>query len=275
MVASKGNIVLIHGLWMIPKSWESWAARYTDMGYHVTTPTWSILEGMRLSDIRNNPDLLRGFGVREMFRDFRSFVERLDSPPIIIGHSFGGLMTQLLLNEGLGTAGVVIHPAQTKGVLRLPPQTVKAAWPALKNPFDVEGIVDLSFEQFCETFANGVPASQVREAYDNYYIPAPKRPLIQVAFSNFTKNAPNTVDYKNPLRAPLLFVAGSIDRLVPASVAKENCLHYKTPTKTEFKLYKGRSHFTLSQKGWEKVADDCIQWAEANKIAVTGEKISA
>lgn len=262
---SKGLIVLIHGLWMIPESWEKWAARYMDMGYHVFTPTWSVLEGARLRDVRSDPSVLRGFGVREMFRDLRTFIEKLDSPPILMGHSFGGLMVQLLLNEGLGSAGVAIHPAQTKGVYRLPPTTISAAWPALKNPFDVEGIVDLSFNQFCEVFATGVPRTEVRQAYTEYYIPAPKRPLIQVALSNLTPHAPNTVDYKNPIRAPLLFVAGTDDRLTPPSVVKENCGNYQTPTKTEFKLYQGRSHFTLSQSGWEKVADDCLRWAVANR----------
>lgn len=265
-MAKKGHIVLIHGLWMVPSSWEQWVERFTKMGYEVHTPTWTVLKGKTVEEVRKDPSMLRGFGVREMLGSFRDYIKGMNENPILMGHSFGGLMVQLLLNEGFGRSGVAIHPAQTKGVLRLPFEVIKSAWPALKNPFDLDGLYDMSFEKFCETFANGVPQNEVREAYDRYYIPAPKRALIQVGLSNFTPNAVNTVDYKNPKRPPLLFTGGDIDHLVPASVVKENYGHYHTASKTDLIMYKGRSHFTLSQGGWEKVADDCLKWAETNSI---------
>lgn len=258
---SKGNIVLIHGLWMTDLSWEHWKKFYEDKGYNVYTPTWAELEGRTIEEIRNNPDLLSGVGIEEIFNHLANEIKKIDSP-ILMGHSFGGLFVQKLLNIGIGSCGVAIDSAQTKGVLRLPLKTIKAAWPALKNPFDVNGIVDLSFDEFKYSFANGVPEEDARAGYDRYYIPSPKRPLIQVGLSNFAPHAVNKVDYHNPVRPPLLFIAGEIDRLTPPSVNKENCYRYHTNSRTDFKLYKGRSHFTVAQRGWEKVADYCLNWAK-------------
>lgn len=263
---SKGDIILIHGLWMTPLSWEKWVERYTEQGYNVITPTWPMMEGLSIEEIRKNPDMLRGVGVAEIFEHLVHVVSKLDNRPIIMGHSFGGLFTQLLLNRGFGSAGVAIHSAQTRGVLRLPPSVIKSAWPALKNPFDINGIVDLSFEEFKYAFANGVPEDEALAGYNRYYIPSPKRPLIQVALSNFNPKAVNIVDYKNPDRPPLLFIGGSIDHITPPSVNMENRRAYKTKTITEYKEFSLRSHFTVAQSGWEEVSDYALKWCLENKL---------
>lgn len=260
----KGDIFLIHGLWMTPLSWEHWKKRFEDQGFNVVTPTWKQLEGKSIEEIRSNPEILSGIGVQEIFEHLVEEVVKLDSP-IIMGHSFGGLFTQLLLNKGFGSAGVAIHSAQTKGVLRLPFTTIKAAWPALKNPFDVNGIVDLSFEEFKYSFATGMPEDEALAGYNRYYIPTPKRPLIQVAFANFNPKAVNVVDYKNPNRAPLLFIGGSTDTITPPSVNMENRRAYNTETITEYKEFSLRPHFTVAQSGWEEVADYALNWCLEHK----------
>lgn len=264
--STKGDIVLIHGLWMTPLSWEKWAAHYRAKGYNVITPTWPTMEGKSIDEIRKNPEILSGVGVEEVFEHLVHIVSALDNNPIIMGHSFGGLFTQLLLNRGFGSAGVAIHSAQTRGVLRLPPSVIKAAWPALKNPFDINGIVDLSFEEFKYAFANGIPEDEALAGYNRYYIPAPKRPLIQVAFANFNPKAVNIVDYKNADRAPLLFIGGTSDHITPPSVNMENRRAYKTKTITEYKEFSLRPHFTVAQSGWEEVADYALNWCEKNMV---------
>jgi len=262
--SSKGDIVLIHGLWMTPLSWEKWVAHYEAKGYNVITPTWPMMEGKSIEEIRKNPEILCGVGVTEIFEHLVHVIGALDNNPIIMGHSFGGLFTQLLLNRGFGSAGVAIHSAQTRGVLRLPPSVIKAAWPALKNPFDINGIVDLSFDEFKYAFANGIPEDEALAGYNRYYIPSPKRPLIQVALANFNPKAVNIVDYKNADRAPLLFIGGTSDHITPPSVNMENRRAYKTKTITEYKEFSLRPHFTVAQSGWEEVADFALKWCEQN-----------
>lgn len=264
--SSKGDIVLIHGLWMTPLSWEKWKAHYEAQGYNVHTPTWPMMEGKSIEEIRKNPEILSGVGVQEIFEHLLHYVSMLETNPIIMGHSFGGLFTQLLMNRGFGVAGVAIHSAQTRGVLRLPPSVLKAAWPALKNPFDINGIVDLSFDEFKYAFANDMPEDEALAGYNRYYIPSPKRPLIQVAFANFNPKAVNIVDYKNADRAPLLFIGGTSDHITPPSVNMENRRAYKTKTITEYKEFSLRPHFTVAQSGWEEVADYALDWCEQNKF---------
>lgn len=261
---ARGDIVLIHGLWMTSLSWEHWKRHYEEKGFNVFTPTWKSLEGKSIEEIRSNPEILSGLGIQEIFDHLVEQIVNLDNP-IIMGHSFGGLFTQLLLNKGFGSAGVAIHSAQTRGVLRLPFTTLKAAWPALKNPFDVNGIVDLSFEEFKYAFANGMPEEEALAGYNHYYIPSPKRPLIQVAFSNINPKAVNIVDYKNPNRAPLLFIGGSTDHITPPSVNMENRRAYNVQTLTEYKEFSLRPHFTVAQSGWEEVADYALNWCLEHK----------
>lgn len=250
---------------MTPLSWEKWADHYREKGYNVLTPTWPMLEGKSVEEVREHPEILSGVGVQEIFEHYVHILSALDSNPIIMGHSFGGLFTQLLMNRGFGCAGVAIHSAQTRGVLRLPVSVIRAAWPALKNPFDINGIVDLSFDEFKYAFANGIPEDEALAGYNRYYIPSPKRPLIQVAFANFNPKAVNIVDYNNADRAPLLFIGGTSDHITPPSVNMENRRAYKTKTITEYKEFSLRPHFTVAQSGWEEVADYALNWCEQNK----------
>ena len=267
------DIVLIHGLWMTPLSWEGWKKRFTDHGYNVMTPGWPGVDGKTIEDIRRNPDFMRGLGIEEIVNHYAEFVKSLEHPPIIMGHSFGGLITQLLLNRGLGCAGVAISSAQTKGVMRLPFSTIRVAWGALRNPFNVNGLVDYNFKQFDYAFTNGLGRDVAMNAFKRYYIPGPTRPLIQGGLANFTPDAVSEVDYKNKNRPPLLFIGAGKDHVVPAVVSRENAFKYNTPSTTDYREFTDRTHFIVGQEGWEEVADFCLQWAVEQSDIMQAEAV--
>ncbi|MFJ6985537.1 MULTISPECIES: alpha/beta hydrolase [unclassified Streptomyces] len=254
------DVVLIHGLWMTPLSWSDWARRLTERGLRVHTPTWPRMDHP-IAELRADPSLVGGLGVTEVTDHHARLIEDLDTPPLIIGHSVGGLVTQLLLDRGLGAAGVAVHPGQTKGVWGLPPVQLRAARPVLGNPFNLNKGVPLTAEQFHFGFANALDAAASRRAWETFHVPAPARPLFQAAFANLTPRAATRVDYRRPDRAPLLFVAGGLDRTVPSSVVRENHRRYRSGV-VELKEYPARSHFTVGEPGWEDVLDDAVRWAE-------------
>ncbi|WP_408097311.1 alpha/beta hydrolase [Peredibacter sp. HCB2-198] len=255
------DIVLIHGLWLTPLCWENWIKRFNDRGYNVIAPAWPGMEERAIEDIRQDPTLLRGLGVEEIVNHYDKIIRSLAKPPIIMGHSFGGLFVQLLLDRGLGCAGVSIDGVQTKGVLNLPFSTIRVAWPALMNPLDTNGIVELTLDQFEFAFANTLNEAEARRAFERYTIPGPKRPLIQAALANLNPNAVTKVNYENINRAPLLFVGSGLDHTVPASINKENANRYKTTTITDYREFPDRSHYTFAEEGWEEVADFCLNWS--------------
>ncbi|RKE22100.1 alpha-beta hydrolase superfamily lysophospholipase [Streptomyces sp. TLI_171] len=255
-----GEIVLIHGLWMTPLSWRDWATRLEARGYVVHTPAWPRMDAS-IEELRRAPDVVGGLGIEEITDHHAQFVTSLDSEPVIIGHSLGGLVTQLLLDRGIGSAGVAVHPGQTKGVWGLPPVQLRAAWPLIGNPFNLRKGVPLTARQFHYGFASALDETGARAAWQTFHVPAPARPLFQAALANIIPGAPTAVDYRKPDRAPLLFLSGSLDRTVPASVVRENHRRYKSGC-VELKEYAGRSHFTVGERGWETVVDDTIDWVE-------------
>ncbi|WPU64307.1 alpha/beta hydrolase [Peredibacter starrii] len=255
------DIVLIHGLWLTPLCWENWIKRFNEHGYNVIAPAWPGLEDRTIDDIRKDPTLLRGLGVEEIVNHYDKIIRSLSRAPIIMGHSMGGLITQLLLDRGLGCSGVAIDSVQTRGVLNLPLSTIRVAWPILSNPLDTNGITELTLEQFRFAFTNNLSEEESREVFEKFSIPGPKRPLLQAAFANFNPNAVTKVNYENINRAPLLFVASGNDHTVPASINKENANRYKTTTITDYREFPERTHYTFGETGWEEVADFCLNWA--------------
>jgi pimeloyl-ACP methyl ester carboxylesterase len=214
-----------------------------------------------IEELRAEPNLVGGLGVKEIYDYHAEFIASLGTNPVIIGHSLGGLMVQLLLDRGIGAAGVAVHPGQTKGVWDLPPVQLLAGWPAVGNPFNLNKGIGLTPKQFHFGFANALSEDEAFKAWQTFHTPAPARPLFQLALANFTPGAATEVDYRKPDRAPLLFLAGGVDRTVPASVVRENYRRYKTGT-VEIKEYAGRSHFTVGEPGWEEVLDHAIGWVE-------------
>jgi pimeloyl-ACP methyl ester carboxylesterase len=254
-------IVLIHGLWLTPRSWEGWKQRFEGRGHRVLAPAWPRMQG-EVEDIRRDPSPLNGLGVGEITDHYAEVVRGLESVPIIIGHSFGGLVTELLLDRGLGAAGVAISPAPVKGVLRLPLAQLRAAFPALSSPANRKRTVELTPKQFHYAFTNTMSDADAQAAYERYHVPGPGRVLFQAAFANVNPNAPTKVDYRKDDRAPLLVVGNDRDHTVPASVSKEAAKRLgRSKATVEYKEFAGRPHFTGIAPGWEDVAEQTLEWA--------------
>ncbi len=254
-------IVLIHGLWLTPRSWEQWVERFEGRGLEVHAPAWPRMLG-EVEEIRRDPSPLNGLGLTEIVDRYSEFVRALDQPPIVIGHSFGGLVTELVLDRGLGAAGVALSPAPVKGVLRLPIAQLRASFPALKNPANRGRTVELNREQFHYAFTNTMNPVDAQAAYDRYEVPGPARPLFQAAFANFNPHAPSKIDFHNDRRPPLLIVGAGQDHTVPASVSNDAARRLaRSKSVVEYAEYPGRPHFTAGAPGWEEVADHALDWA--------------
>ncbi len=261
------TVVLIHGLWMTPLSWEHWVTRYEQRGMKVITPGYpGIQPGVEgVEALRKDPSPLANLGVQEIFDHLAKLIGALDTKPIIMGHSFGGAFVQLLLDKGYGSAGVSIDGAGVKGILALPFSQIKATFPVLRNPANRKRAVPITEQQFHYGFTNNLSEAESKPIYDRYAVPVSGRMLFQAGFANFTPNSPLTCDLGNSKRAPLLFISGGNDHAVPAAVQSEN---YKKAAKrstavTAYKLFPGRDHFTCGEKGWETVADSALDWALA------------
>ncbi|MFJ2771002.1 alpha/beta hydrolase [Streptomyces sp. NPDC087300] len=261
------TVVLIHGLWMTPLSWEHWVTHYEQRGLRVVTPGYPGIEPGEagVEAIRADSSPLVKLGVREIFDHLSEVVGALDSKPVIIGHSFGGAFVQLLLDAGFGTAGVSIDGAGVKGVKALPLTEIKATLPVLKNPANRDRAVPITEKEFHYAFTNNLSVEESKVVFDRYTIPVSGRMLFQGGFANFTPNAVTTYNFANDDRAPLLFIAGGNDHILPPAVQREN---YKKNAKhseaiTAFRLFEGRSHYTCGEAGWEGVADFALDWALA------------
>ncbi|HKP59167.1 MAG TPA: alpha/beta fold hydrolase [Polyangiales bacterium] len=258
------TIVLIHGLWMTPLCWEHWIERFSSRGYSVIAPSWPRVE-IGIEQLRRHPDTLAGLGVREIAQHYENIVRELRRPPILIGHSFGGAFVQLLLDRGLGAAGVAIHSAPVRGVYTLPLSTLRSTFPVLHDPRNAWRAVALTPRQFHYAFTNTLSEQESASIYDRYHIPGPGRVLFQAAFANLTPRAATRVDFTRSRRPPLLLIAGGADRVVPAAVNQENFRRYRGDAVTDYKEFPGRSHYTLGQAGWEEVADCALDWALRRK----------
>jgi pimeloyl-ACP methyl ester carboxylesterase len=255
-------IVLIHGLWLTPRSWEGWKQRFESRGHEVIAPAWPRMRG-EVEDIRRDRDALNGLGVTEIVDHYDGIVRGLDRRPLIMGHSFGGLITVMLLDRGLGAAGVAISPAPIKGVLRLPPAELRTAFAVLGNPANRNRTVELTPKQFHYSFTNTLMTDEeAKAAYERYQIPGPGRVLFQAAFANLTPRAATKVDFHKDDRPPLLVIGNTEDHTVPASVSREAAKRLgKSKAVVEYKEFVGRPHFTAGAPGWEEVADYALDWA--------------
>ena len=260
-MAPTKTILLIHGMFMTPRSWEPFRGYYEARGYRVLTPPWPRMKG-EVEDIRRDPSALNGLGTIEIVDYYENIVREQDQPPIIMGHSVGGLFVQMLLDRGLGAVGVGIDAAAPKGVLRLPWAQIRSLSPILLNPANNRRTVMLTFAQFRYAFANTLDDVEAMKVYQRNAIPVPGRLVFQAGLANLNPRAATRVNYRNDERAPLLLIAGSEDHTVPASVDRSTFRKYRHSTAiTDFKEFPGRSHLTVAQEGWEEVAEYALAWA--------------
>lgn len=260
--AAPDTVVLVHGLWMTPRSWEGWVHRYQQQGFTVLTPAYPGFE-IEVEALRESPEIIADLTVPETVEHLADVVSSLDRPPIIMGHSFGGALTQILLARGLGAAGVVIDSAPTEGVRVTPPSQAKSLFPALKNPATRHRAVGFTPEEFHYAFTNTLSAEESRAVWDRYAIPAPGRWVWDYGLiANFKPGHQETwVDFSTD-RAPLLFIGGELDHIMPPSVNRSNAKHWeKSPALTEYYEFEGRDHWTCAAPGWEQVADHALAWA--------------
>jgi pimeloyl-ACP methyl ester carboxylesterase len=255
------TIVLIHGFWVTPRSWEHWITRYESRGYKVVAPAYPGFE-VEVEALNADPSPIEALTVPAVVEHLEAVVGELDAPPIIMGHSAGGVFTQLLLDRGYGAAGVAINSAPTEGVKVVPLSQIKSTFPVLRNPANRHKAVGFTFEQWQYAFTNTFAEDEARRLYERYHIPASGNVFWGSVLANIHPGKDATyVDYRNDDRVPLLFMSGGEDHLMPPKVQKSNADHYKSNTVTEVKLYEGRSHLMPAEEGWEQIADDALSWA--------------
>ncbi|MFF4876079.1 MULTISPECIES: alpha/beta fold hydrolase [unclassified Micromonospora] len=255
------TVVLIHGLWMTPRSWEGWAQRYAARGLRVLAPAWPGMD-REVEQLRDDPTPIAQQSVATIVAHYDQIIRGLPQPPIIMGHSFGGLITQLLVDRGLGAAAVGVHPAQVKGVLKLPLSTLRSTFSILRNPANRHRAVPFTPEDFHYAFGNTMTRADSDRAWRRYAVPGAGRVLFEGAFANLDPTSPTKVDNGRNDRAPLLLMAGELDHVVPPSVVRSNAgLYQKSRALTAYEEFPGRSHFTVGQDGWEEIADYALDWA--------------
>jgi len=265
-VAAPDTIVLVHGLWMTPRSWEHWVSYYEAKGLRVLAPAYPGFE-IEVEALRENPDVIAKLTVPQAVDHLAGIIGGLGSPPIIMGHSFGGTLTQLLVDRGLGAAAVVIDSAPTEGVRVNPVSQVRSLFPALKNPANYHRAVAFTPKEFHYAFTNTLSEEESKEVYDRYAIAAPGNWVWAYGLiANFKPGHQETwVDYGRDDRAPLLFIAGGSDHIMPPAVNKSNAKHYHGSTaRTDYHEFAGRDHWTCGAPGWEAVADYALDWALAH-----------
>jgi len=274
--SGKPTIVLIHGLWMTPRSWEGWIDRYQKAGYKVLAPSWPGLEG-EVEAIRKDPSVLRGMRLKTVVDHYDRIIRKLDTQPIIMGHSFGGLITQMLVDRGLGAAAVLINSAQPAGVPVLPFVTIRSTFPILGNPFSFNSATALSPKQFNYAFANELNEVESKKVSDRYQIPAANRILWTAALALLNPNGASKVNFRNANRAPILFIAGGNDHLAPKAINKANLRKYVQGSNAvaDYREFPGRTHNVVGQKGWEEIADFALQWANEHARGQTLDDVTA
>jgi alpha-beta hydrolase superfamily lysophospholipase len=253
-------VVFIHGLWLHASSWEPWVEKFRAAGYAPVAPGWPN-EADTVEGARANPDAVADIGIDEAAGHYAEVANGLGDDTILIGHSFGGLIAEKLLGEGVGAGAVAIDPAQIKGVLPLPLAQLRSGFPALGNPANLHRAVSLTKSQFRYGFGNAVDEEESDALFDAWTIPSPARPLFQAAAANFVMHSPAAVDTKRDPRGPLLLISGTADHTVPDVVTRSTLKQYRDAmTVTELKQFEGRGHSLTIDHGWGDVADAVLEW---------------
>ncbi len=259
-------VVFIHGLWLHATSWDPWLERFRREGYEPIAPGWPG-EPATVAEAREHPDLVADKGIDDVARHFAEIIRSLKAPPILIGHSFGGLIAEKLLGQDIGVAGVAIDPAQIKGVLPLPLAQLRSGLPALGNPANLHRSVALTQKEFRFGFGNALTEQESNALFEKWTIPSPARPLFQAAVANFTLHSEAKVNTANDSRGPLLLISGTADHTVPDVVTQSTMKQYRHSTAvTELRQFEGRGHSLTIDSGWKEVAESVLGWLKSKGL---------
>jgi alpha-beta hydrolase superfamily lysophospholipase len=260
-------VVFIHGLWLHATSWNRWIELFREAGYAPIAPGWPG-EPDTVAGAREHPENVANIGINDVTGHYADIIDGLGEQPVIIGHSFGGLIAEKLLGQDVGTAAVAIDPAQIKGVLPLPLAQLRSGFPALGNPTNLHKAVSLTEGQFRYGFGNALTEEESKALYEKWAIPSPARPLFQAASANFVMHSQAEVNTANKDRGPLLLISGLEDHTVPDVVTRSTLKQYRDSTAvTELKQFEGRGHSITIDSGWRQVADAVLDWLKAKGLS--------
>lgn len=265
-MATSTPVLFIHGLWLHATSWTPWVEAFTQAGYDASAPGWPG-DPATVSEARKNPDAIAGHGIDDVVEHYAKIIGDLDVKPILIGHSFGGMIAQKLLGQDLAAAAVAIDAAQIKGVLPLPLSALRATLPVFKNPANKNKAISLTSEQFRFAFGNAIPEEESDALFEQWAIPAPGKPLFEAAAANFNPHSAAKVDTENSGRGPLLLVMGGKDHTVPEAVTKATLKQYRhSEATTDILEFADRAHSLTIDHGWREVADAALNWLKAQGL---------
>lgn len=261
--SGKTPVVFVHGLWLLDSSWDRWAAFFEDAGYAAVTPGWPD-DPTTVQEAREHPEVFAGKSIGDIAAYQQTIIEKLAKKPAIIGHSFGGVLVQILAGRGLSAATVAIDPAPSRGVLPLPVSALRSSSPVLTNPANRHRAVSLTFEQFQYGFANAVDEGEARELYEQFHVAGSGIPLFQAAFANINPRTEAKADKKNPDRGPMLIVSGELDHQVPWAIASATHKQQKKNEHavTEIIEIPNRGHSLTIDSGWEEVAKTSLDFIQ-------------
>ena len=259
-------VVFVHGLWLHASSWDPWMELFREAGYEPSAPGWPG-DSSTIEEARSRPDAVAGYGVNDVVDHYAGAIAALSGKPIVIGHSFGGLIVQRLLAQGLAAAAVAIDPAPIKGVLLLPPSALKVASIALRNPANRKRAIALTREQFRYGFGNAVSEAESDQLHERWTIPSPGKPLFEAAVANFAPGSPAKVNTRLQERGPLLLTSGGKDHTVPPAIVKSTHRLYRhSSARTDVREFPDRGHSLTIDSGWKEVAEAALGWLTSQSI---------
>jgi pimeloyl-ACP methyl ester carboxylesterase len=253
-------VLFVHGLWLHASSWQPWQDFFAAEGYETSAPGWPG-DPDTVEESRQQPERLAGHGIEEITDHYAVIIATMPERPILIGHSFGGVLVEKLLGQGLGVAAVAIDAAPFRGVLPLPISALRSAFPVLKNPANRERAVALTAEQFRYAFGNAISEEESNDLHQRWAIPGPGKPLFQAATANLNPHSEDRIDVDNPDRGPLLLIAGGKDHTVPEAITKASLKQYRhNPAVTDYTAFPDRGHSLTLDRGWREIAEASLAW---------------
>lgn len=264
-------VLFIHGLWIHSSAWRPWQDLFEANGYTTSAPGWPG-DGPTVQATRDDPSALDGVGISDICHHYAELIASMPVRPIVVGHSFGGLIAQELLANSSAVAAVAIDPAPIKGVKVLPFSQLRSSFPVLGNPANRKRTVSLTAEEFRYSFGNTLPPAESDALHAEWTIPGPGRPLFEDATANFTRNSPAALDSHHVVRGPLLLISGTEDHTVPRSVTEAVVkLYADNPSVTDYQVIEGRGHSLTLDSGWRDVATTTLAWISRRESDLLAE----